>query len=110
MAMPTWRWLTWAVIRSVSCSTTKPVALRLAVSYATGVLPASVLAKDLNGDGLLDLTVANLGDGTVGVLLGKGDGTFLNQTTYPAGTQPYTLLSADFNGRRSGRPGGHQLL
>ena len=31
---------------------------------------------DVNGDGRPDLAVANTVDGTVGVLLGKGDGTF----------------------------------
>ena len=31
---------------------------------------------DFNGDGKLDLAVANYGSNTVSVLLGNGDGTF----------------------------------
>lgn len=39
--------------------------------------PRSVALGDLNGDGYLDVAVANYGDNTVGVLIGLGDGRFL---------------------------------
>jgi hypothetical protein len=56
------------------------------VSYATGGTDvASAAVGDFNGDGILDLAVANLGDsGSVGVLLGNGDGIFQPVTTYDA--------------------------
>ena len=64
---------------------------------------------DVNGDGKPDLVVANCGQsgtnsctfGTVGVLLGNGDGTF--QTAVPYGSDGYYAASvavADVNGDR----------
>jgi len=48
------------------------------VDYSTSSGPASVAVGDFNGDGNLDLAVANLADGTVSIFLGNGDGTFHN--------------------------------
>jgi hypothetical protein len=56
-----------------------------------------VLVADFNKDGKLDLVVANNADGTVGILLGNGDGTFRPQATYPAGNGPNGLAFGDFN-------------
>ena len=50
--------------------------------------PDAIVAGDFNGDGHLDLAVANAGDDTVSVLLGNGDGTFQPQVTYAVGTDP----------------------
>ena len=44
-----------------------------------------------------DLAVANGGDDDIGILLGKGDGTFAPQTTYPVGPQPGAMAVGDFN-------------
>ena len=46
------------------------------VDYPTGQAPTSVAIGDFNGDGKLDLAVANQDDNTVSILLGNGDGTF----------------------------------
>src|SRR5436309_2598345 len=43
---------------------------------AVGTQPASVAIGDVNGDGRLDLAVANYGSGTVTILLGNGSGGF----------------------------------
>ena len=56
------------------------------------------MAGDFNGDGRLDLAVANYGDNTVSVLLGKGDGTFQPQVTYAVGSNPGAIVAGDFNG------------
>ena len=42
--------------------------------YATGSDPSSVAVGDLNGDSILDLVVANAGDGTITVRLGVDNG------------------------------------
>jgi len=77
-----------------------------------GTRPTSVAVGDLNGDGILDLVVANADAGTVSILLGnsnsngngKGDGTFRSAPGSPiaVGTRPVGVAIADFNG--DGKP------
>ena len=73
-------------------------------TYPTGKQgePGFIASGDFNGDGKLDLAVANLSDNTVSILLGKGDGTFKPQVAYPAGLYPVWIAVGDFNG--DGRP------
>src|SRR5438046_1343314 len=75
-----------------------------AASYAVGAGPYSVAAADLNGDGHLDLVVANSLANTVSVLLGRGDGTFQAARTFDAGLGggPIWVEIADVNG--DGKP------
>src|SRR5205809_8105641 len=54
--------------------------------FAAGTTPSSVAVGDLNGDGRLDLAVANNRSDNVSVLLGNGDGTFQTAVTYPVGS------------------------
>jgi Flp pilus assembly secretin CpaC len=69
-------------------------------TYPTGNGPAGIATADYNGDGILDLAVTNETDGTVSILLGSsnGNGTFLAQTAYTAGTSPVGIVAADFTG------------
>ncbi len=53
---------------------------------------------DFNGDGKLDLSVANRCSNTVAVLLGNGSGGFGPKTDFPTGEDPYSLTTDDFNG------------
>ena len=73
--------------------------------YLVGGLPESVAIGDLNGDGTLDLAVANQAN-TVSVLLGNGDGTFQTAVNYltqygTAGAGPLSVAIADVNGDRA---------
>jgi hypothetical protein len=82
-----------------------------AVNYDSGGrAPLSVAVADVNGDGKADLVVANCGpgsgctpDGTIGVLLGNGNGTFKTAVTYDSGGNgPRSVAVADVNG--DGKP------
>ena len=73
-------------------------------NQTTGVLaPGAVLLKDLNGDGIPDLIVANSGGNNVLVYPGLGNGQFgppVNGTKgFPVGTDPTGLTVADLNGQ-----------
>jgi hypothetical protein len=71
------------------------------VDYAAGLAPSWAATADFNGDGKLDLAVADFGYGettaTVSVLLGNGDGTFQPAATYDAGIGAYWVSVGDFN-------------
>ena len=67
------------------------------VQYAVGAGPDAVVTGDFNGDGNLDVALANFLDNTVSVLLGNGDGTFQNAVTYDVGDGPTGLVAGDFN-------------
>jgi hypothetical protein len=70
-----------------------------ATSPATGNSPVSIAVGDFNGDGILDLAVANNDSNSVTVLLGNGDGTFTATATSPAtGQNPFSIAVGDFNG------------
>jgi uncharacterized protein (TIGR03437 family) len=67
--------------------------------FPVGSSPDSVAVGDFNGDGTLDLAVANQGDGTVTVLLGDGKGGFTAAgSPLTVGSKPYFLVAADFTG------------
>jgi hypothetical protein len=68
--------------------------------YPTGTKPNGLTAADFNGDGKLDLAIANSADNTVTILQGNGDGTFTAQPALAtgAGSNPQLPTAGDFNG------------
>jgi hypothetical protein len=69
-----------------------------AVNYPVGVTPVAVVTGDFNGDGKLDIAVANTDSNTVSILLGKGDGTFQPALNIATGYRPQSLAVGDLNG------------
>lgn len=74
---------------------------------AGGGATLGVVAADVNGDGTADLVVAlqndpgatHVSNGRVAVLLGNGDGSFADATTYDsAGKQAQSVAVGDING------------
>ena len=72
---------------------------KAAINYAVGAGPAGEAIADFNGDGNPDVAVANVGDGTLSVLRGKGDGTFQTARNLkgPRTIGPISVAAADFN-------------
>jgi hypothetical protein len=60
--------------------------------------PKGLDGGDVNSDGIMDLVVANYGNGTARVFLGKGGGTFGGGTAYFVGYQPSKVLVTDVTG------------
>jgi len=71
-----------------------------AVNFPVGHAPFAVAVAEFNGDGKLDLVVANAGSDDVTILLGDGQGGFLEASGSPvsAGGGPFSVATADFNG------------
>jgi hypothetical protein len=69
-----------------------------AVNYGTDEAPYSVFCADLDGDGDLDLAVANYDSDNVSILKNNGDGTFQPKEDYETGNGPFSVFCADLDG------------
>ncbi|MGB8689445.1 MAG: Ig-like domain-containing protein, partial [Microcoleus sp.] len=75
--------------------------------FTTGGLPISVSIDDFNGDGKLDLAVANYSGNTASILLnttttGATTPTFATKVDFPTGSVPFSVSIGDING--DGKP------
>jgi hypothetical protein len=73
-----------------------------ATSYGVGVLPTSVATGDFDGDGTLDLVVANGNTGDLSMLFNDGQGRFAAAVNRKVGMFPQAVAICDLNG--DGRP------
>ena len=72
-------------------------------SFATGANASSAIAADINGDGKLDLIVANYNGNTVSVFInttaaGAVTPSFAAQQTFTTGSNPVSVAAVDLNG------------
>jgi FG-GAP-like repeat/Abnormal spindle-like microcephaly-assoc'd, ASPM-SPD-2-Hydin/Divergent InlB B-repeat domain len=74
------------------------VFLTANLSGPGGTGPTYLAVSDFNGDGHADVVVANAGNNTIGVLLGKGDGTFQAPVATTVACNPTWVAAGDFNG------------
>jgi hypothetical protein len=96
---------------SVLLNTTDPCAtvpsFASGQTFATGSFPIAMTMTDVNGDEKSDIVAANYGDGTLSVLVnltasGATKAAFAMQNVFPAGSNPFSVTSADIN--TDGRP------
>ena len=68
-------------------------------SGGTGDVPIFAAAADFDGDTILDIVVANYNGNSVTILLGNGDGTFMEASGSPitVGTQPRAVTAGHLN-------------
>jgi hypothetical protein len=68
------------------------------VTIGSGILPASIAVGDFQGNGILDLAVANTSGDDVSVILGNGDGTFQTVPTFATDAGPAAIATGDLRG------------
>lgn len=75
------------------------------ISYfmSTSAMTWSIAVDDFNGDNILDIAVTNYNAHNIGVLLGYGNGTFMEATMFWTGydSYPHSIVTADFNNDNS---------
>jgi len=71
---------------------------RRAGRFAEGLMPLTLVKRDMNGDGLDDLLTASGKGDNLYLFYANGDGSFRPSATFSAGGGPLALAAGDFNG------------
>jgi Ca2+-binding RTX toxin-like protein len=91
--------------RTLLHSLTLVPAVPASYNLGTGTIPYSITIADINGDGIPDMIVANE-NGTVSVLLGKGNGVFQPPISVsdglPSGTSPAFVAVGNLDPKQFG--------
>lgn len=66
-------------------------------SLGEALSPVSVVVRDFNRDGFLDVVTANFETSDISLLLGKSNGRFRSLGTLPGGPEARTVTAGDFN-------------
>ncbi len=88
--------------RSFTLSVTNPSACN-AIAFTnqpnvkTEATPAALVTGDFNGDGKIDLVVANYEANSISVFLNDGAGKWKTKTEYPVGQNPIFVTAGDLN-------------
>ena len=80
-------------------------SLATKVDFVTGSQPYSAAVGDIDGDGKLDIAVANSASASISILRNTSTGTtvsFSTKVDFTAGTTPYNIAIGDING--DGKP------
>ena len=67
------------------------------VACDVGFGPSATTSSDLDGDGNLDLAIANFLSDNITLCQGNGDGTFANVATLPGGSGPMDITAEDID-------------
>jgi hypothetical protein len=62
-----------------------------------GTTVRPLVSDDFNGDGQIDLAVADGSGDRISILLGAGNNTFGAPMYFPVGRRPFAIVSGDFN-------------
>lgn len=97
-----WGVLLLAWLTAAGCPAREPFVppdpFYLYATYTVGKNPTSVTTADFNRDGFTDLIVTNIGNDSLSILFGNGDGSFKEQKQLRVSVEPRALALHDYNG------------
>jgi len=67
------------------------------IHLGVGLIPHTVIAADMNEDGIPDLVTANVGSNTLTIYPGQGSLTFGTRINLAAAVRPHTVVAKDLN-------------